>query len=86
MTGPTVHLNGTSGPELERGYFKAYDALGDAVRAVQEAAPNARDYYPQGPGAIERAMAEHRARLRSLEAVRAEIEAILFALTNREGQ
>lgn len=56
---PTLHLNGTSFDELESQWLevgRAANALREALRA---ASPNARDYYPQEPGAFEVARAAH---------------------------
>ncbi len=45
----------------------------DAVRAAEMAlsmtAPNGRDYYPQGPEAIDRAISDHCARQAALASV-----------------
>ena len=73
MTKPTVHLNGTSRDELKRQLKKAYGSIFDAIRDVAAAAPNARDYYPQGPTIYAAAAAEHRSRVDRLVAVQAEL-------------
>lgn len=73
---PTIHLNGTSKGELLRQLQDAVIAIGDAEIAVQRACPNGRDYYPQGPDAINAALDEHRARMARLRSVREELEAI----------
>lgn len=59
MTFPTVHLNGTSGDDLFRQVCEAGSALRRALAAMSEAAPNARDYYPQGDLAFRAAVREH---------------------------
>jgi hypothetical protein len=41
---PTVNLNGTSGPVLLEQVLTAREAVLDAFRALQAAAPNGRDY------------------------------------------
>jgi hypothetical protein len=83
MTAPTVHLNGTSAAALLEGYEKAtaavtaaLTALCEATAAVTaaltalgEAAPNARDYYPQGPGAWTNVREAHMADLNALHNV-----------------
>jgi len=74
LTKPTIHLNGSSAEGLAEGYRGAYSAVGDAIRAVQATAPNARDYYTQGPGAVSKADKEHRARLQRLSDVQKELE------------
>ena len=51
MVAPTVHLSGTSAAALLEGYEAATAAVTAACNALRDAAPNARDYYPQGPDA-----------------------------------
>lgn len=73
MTPPTVHLNGSSADTLLEGYEAAAESLGAALEALAGAAPNARDYYVQGPSAFEEARREHVARLEKVTAVLEEI-------------
>lgn len=80
-----MHLNGTSRERLADGYRAARHALRKAEDALQEAAPNARDYYPQGPGAYEEAAREHRERQAALSKVREELFGIEEYLANLEG-
>ena len=75
---PRVHLNGTSAKDLAEGYQSALDALRTAEDALAHASPNARDYYPLGPGAFDVADDEHRARRVALVRVRQEIEELLM--------
>ena len=70
---PTIHLNGTGASPLQNGYEAAYRALTDAINAVNEASPNARDYYPQGAQAYSQAVKEHSRRLAALAQVRDEL-------------
>jgi len=44
------------------------------------ASPNGRDYYPQGPGAIRQAEAEHQARIDKVRAVQQEIYDLMEAI------
>jgi hypothetical protein len=74
---PTIHLNGTSREELIRQLQQAVTALTEAHRALENAAPHGRDYYPQGKGAIQQAVIEHRERLMRLGDIQEEILAIL---------
>jgi len=76
MMFPTIHLNGTSGDDLLGQTVDAMLALSDAFKAIQAANPNGRDYYVQGPWAIDLAENEHRARLAQLEAVQADLVAL----------
>jgi hypothetical protein len=76
MTLPTVHLNGTSGPDLLEQITKAREGVEAAIARLQDAAPNGRDYYPQGPDAYPAARAEHDARLQRLTTVERELQDI----------
>jgi len=75
MISPTIHGNGTSGEALLTQQTDAVSALYDALEAMTAAAPNGRDYYPQGPEAFRLAAAEHAARIAKVRAVLAEYEA-----------
>jgi hypothetical protein len=66
---PTLHLNGTSRARLSETFLAAYHATKRAIDAVGEAAPNGRDYYPQGPDALNEAVREHRERMHALMSV-----------------
>lgn len=77
---PTIHINGTSRERLLEALVNANDALIRAQMAVAETAPNARDYYPQGPDAIRHADREHLARMQKLIDVRQELEDIAEAI------
>lgn len=73
MEKPLIHLNGTSGEQLFEGYAAAGSALRAALRALEEAAPNARDYYPLGEASYAAARREHEARVREINRVMAEV-------------
>ena len=77
---PTLHLNGTSGEVLRDQWTAAHKAVCDAIAAVCEAGPNARDYYVQGPDAALAAQREHEARVKALRQVRDEIFQIADAI------
>ena len=83
LTMPIIHLNGTSKESLLEGYELAYSAIGDTMRTLQEAAPNARDYYP-APVSYPKAADEHAARLKALATVREELEQIARAICNQD--
>ena len=70
---PTIHMNGTSKDELESQIDGARLALDQALVALHGAAPNARDYYPQGPDAYRVAAGQHRARVEMLQKVLGEL-------------
>jgi len=73
---PVIHLNGTSARSLLRQYTEARNALRSALDAVSNAAPNARDYYLLGDAAFPAANKEHVERLRKLETMLHEMEAL----------
>jgi len=74
---PTLHLNGSYGPDLCRAYQDAVSAVYAALNVVAQSAPHGRDYYPQGDGALRQAQAQHDARLGHLRQVADELCAIL---------
>jgi len=74
MITPTIHMNGTSGRDLAEGYSKAARAVDAAIDAIAQAGPNGRDYYPQGPEAMTKAVEEHSARLYALRQVHTELQ------------
>ena len=89
MTLPTIHLNGTHPAQLLEDLNTAHGALQAALAAMRLwAAPNGRDYYPQGGDAFRNAVAEHESRLERLDSVMQEIDALREhasnALTERE--
>jgi hypothetical protein len=77
MTKPIIHSNGTSADELIKGYCEIRSRLTAAIEALQEFGPNARDYYPLGPSAFSRAVAENATRVNRLTEVCDEIETLI---------
>ncbi len=77
---PTIHMNGTSKTALIDALCDASSALDAAYLALKQTAPNGRDYYPQGAGALEHAEAEHNGRLRRLDDVKAEVDRLTLAI------
>lgn len=73
---PTIHLNGTSRPELFDMHVAAIVAMDNAIAALRRAAPNARDYYPQSPQAYPQARDEHLARLAALDKISRELHVL----------
>lgn len=80
MIAPTIHLNGTSKDDIIEQYENASHALYMAQVALQQMAPNGRDYYIQGPDALRHAQAEHQARVDRINSVQAEIGALWAAV------
>ena len=74
MMFPTIHLNGTSGTDLMSQTVDAMIALSDAIKALQSAGPNGRDYYiQQDVTAFTQAQQQHGDRIAKLEAVQADL-------------
>jgi len=80
MIVPTIHLNGTSKQSLLDDLDEAFDALNTAFNKLKRTAPNGRDYYPQGPDALEKAANAHFERLRKVQAVSDEIQELMLAI------
>lgn len=84
LTLPTIHLNGSSVDSLIEQIETAGHALMAAHGALVLAAPNARDYYVQGPDAFDKAVQEHEARLAKVKAVYKETSAIYEYLQTQQ--
>lgn len=84
LTLPTVHINGTSREELQRQNREAWAAINTALTALNNAAPNARDYYVQGDEAYRQAAVEHTARKAKLLEVQKELTQIAYHLAGIE--
>jgi len=66
---PTIHLNGTGADSLQPEYRAVRKAISAAADALAAATCNQRDFYPQEPGAWERARAERAEAFRLLQQV-----------------
>ena len=75
---PTIHINGTHKDTLLDAHCDAMTAIRKAMDAMEEIAPNGRDYYIQDPSmsALRVAQSEHNVRVNHLRAVLAELEEI----------
>ena len=82
MKVPSIHLNGTPQDRLPEQAMEAAGAVGAAVEKLAATAPNGRDYYPQGDGAVSEALSEHYDRLSRLESVRRELEDLALAIAD----
>jgi hypothetical protein len=80
MTVPTIHLNGTARDSLLDAHCEAGRAVRVALDAIELAAPNPRDYYPQGDDAFASAKREHADRVGRLRSVLVELEALAEAI------
>ena len=74
---PSVHINGTSRVELIAELVESCAAVRATAKTLERGAPNARDYYVQGPSAFSRAQEQHESRLRKLREVLNELETVL---------
>lgn len=81
---PTVHRNGTNGNDLLEQITEARHALRIAIKAVENAAPNGRDYYVQGDDVIYKALEQHIDRLAACEWVLNELGQIGEAIADQE--
>jgi len=70
---PVVHMNGTPRGRLKEENDAAYRAVLNALREVEQASPNGRDYYPLGDVYAAKAVREHIGRVDRLRAVLAEL-------------
>ena len=80
MQVPTVHLNGTSRDALIEQLSDAQFGIRQAIELLGKAAPNGRDYYPQGDDAFRTAHAEHEARVARLAETARELEELAMAI------
>lgn len=69
MRVPSIHLNGSHKDTLLEQVTEAASAVMEALRKLETAWPNGRDYYPQGPDALREAEAEWRSRSERLSSV-----------------
>ena len=77
---PTIHLNGTGAKTLRLEYKSARETVHAALEAVQDTAPNARDYYVKNDvNAFRTACQQHQARMERLAQVRDELDALYMA-------
>jgi hypothetical protein len=76
-------MNGSNPETLLDALTEAYRAVDAAMRALDEAAPNGRDYYPQGPDAVQEATREHQLRAAKLRSVHAELEELVMSVQDQ---
>jgi len=84
ITAPRIHLNGSSKQDLLETNCRARQALHEALAALAQAWPHARDYYPISDHAAFDAMREHRARVNTLGVVLTELEEIAQAISDQK--
>lgn len=89
---PTVHLNGTGRESLQAQLSGAAEAIQAALVALNQAAPHARDYYPQGKmgeiftHAFRTAVAQHEDRYARLQSVLDELTELYGAVSDVPGR
>ncbi|HEY5865107.1 MAG TPA: hypothetical protein VI542_06075 [Candidatus Tectomicrobia bacterium] len=71
---PIIHPNGDSKETLLANLEHAYHAVREAMEALRDCSPNARNFYVQ-PGRMQKAEAQHRERQEHLQAVLTSLEA-----------
>lgn len=81
---PTIHLNGTDAATLVDQNLAAMRAVGAAIKAMQEAMPNARDYYTQDGNAFKEATDEWADKLTRLRSVKDELTLLTEAIVNQK--
>ena len=81
---PIVHLNGTGERQLGDSLERAWRQVQAAIRAVVEAAPHQRDYYPLGDLAWQRAVAQHADRIARLARVERELQRLVESVIEKD--
>ncbi len=82
MLTPSIHLNGTAGQDLLDQIDGVARALRATIEAMADAAPNARDYYPQGDDAYYRARNAHQNRAGRIREMLKEYEALAESISD----
>jgi hypothetical protein len=77
---PSIHMNGSDADTLFESYAEAAASVRKALKAMEDASPNARDYYVQGADAYGQAVKQHVARADKLLEVQKEIFEILESI------
>lgn len=83
MRAPTVHLNGTGGQALLDAATEAREAVENAIAKMVVAAPNARDYYPQGDHAYAIARGDYERLVANLTVVVDELMELAFEISQQ---
>jgi hypothetical protein len=79
---PHVNLNGTPRKDLFEGYCAAYEALSQALRALNATNPNGRDYRTDDISLLTKAFRQHYSRIDRLYLIQNEIEALAEHVMN----
>jgi len=84
MTKPVFNRDGTPNKELFEQNNVARLAVVTAIKALENAAPQMRDYFLKGTHFFDAAMREHKDRLERLQSVRDEIKLLLDHISQSE--
>ena len=76
LTFPTIHLNGSSGMQLQEDLLHAANAIYEAREKLNQCAPHGRDYYVQGDEALQLAQEQFNDRVKKLNSIYEELYAI----------
>ena len=85
---PVVHLNGTGGKDLLKGWSELQEALQKVVEAADRLEFNARDYYPRGDHAWPAArdtFQKCRESLKHFEEISGEVAAAIADILEKRG-
>jgi hypothetical protein len=85
MIKPTIHRNGTGRDQLLEQVLEAGHKVYEALKALEAASPNGRDYYPQGPDAINTAVQEYTVRVYKLKEVWDDLQELAIHISDAEG-
>lgn len=80
---PTIHMNGTSAKELVDQQLEVVKSARELRRALARAAPNGRDFYPQGEDALRQARQQHDTETAWVVSIVSNHENILEALVDQ---
>lgn len=80
---PTIHMNGTSASDLIDQQLAVVKAARELRRALARAAPNGRDFYPQGDDALREARKAYDVEAAQVVSIISNHEAILEALVDQ---
>ena len=82
---PTIHPNGDTAKTLIEQLLSVRNALVSTTGALRDAAPNARNYYPQGDMAFTAARNQYNRRMDALLNIQDEILADLRGIQKQKG-
>jgi hypothetical protein len=81
---PTLHLNGSDGEVLAKGYREAVEKVHEALEALRATVPHGRDYYVKAGDGIGKALLMHQRRVHALECMLHELKGLYFAVRQQQ--